>query len=61
MAYPQNGRGFVSMPSQVADDLWHAFILYTHHQPLCCRRAFGHFLHHTPAVALGSESQGNAG
>jgi hypothetical protein len=61
LAYLQSGRGFVSMPSQVADDLWHEFILYTSHYQQFCRRAFGRFLHHTPAVALGSESQGNAG
>src|ERR1700709_2363558 len=29
IAYLMSGRRYVSMPSQVADDLWHEFILYT--------------------------------
>ena len=29
VAYLMSGKRFVSMPSQVADDLWHEFILYT--------------------------------
>jgi hypothetical protein len=54
-------RQFVSMPSQVTDDLWHEFILYTRHYEDFCRRAFGRFMHHTPAVVLGKEQQGNVG
>ena len=54
-------RQFVSMPSQITDDLWHEFILYTRHYDDFCRRAFGRFMHHTPAVALGVGQQGNAG
>lgn len=55
-----NGRP-VSMPSQVADDLWHEFILDTRAYEAFCRRAFGRTLHHTPAMVLGSERASNAG
>lgn len=61
LAYAHSGRKFVSMPSQVVDDLWHEFILYTKNYDLFCRRAFGGFLHHTPAVVLGSDRIANAG
>lgn len=61
LAYLKGGRRFVSMPSQAADDLWHELILYTRHYELFCRRAFGRFLHHTPAVVLGKNRQDNAG
>jgi len=61
LAYLKGGRRFVSMPSQAADDLWHELILYTRHYELFCRRAFGRFLHHTPAVVLGTNRQDNAG
>ena len=43
----------VAMPSQVVDELWHNFILYTRNYQQFCQRAFGFFLHHTPAVAMG--------
>lgn len=61
VAYLMSGKRFVSMPSQVADDLWHQFILYTRDYDAFCRRAFGSFLHHTPAKALGPDKEGNAG
>ncbi len=61
LAYLKSGRRFVAMPSQVADDLWHEFILYTRHYDAFCKQAFGGFLHHTPAVALAHDKQGNAG
>ncbi|MFO1312804.1 MAG: hypothetical protein U1F41_12155 [Burkholderiales bacterium] len=61
LAYHKSGRKFVSMPSQVADDLWHEFILYTRHYHAFCARAFGGFLHHTPAVALGGSKRDNEG
>lgn len=61
IAYLRGGRKFVSMPSQVADDLWHEFILYTRHYQAFCRKAFGRFLHHTPAAVLGPNRQSNAG
>ena len=61
LAYLRSGRRDVSMPSQVADDLWHEFILYTRNYEVFCRQAFGGFLHHTPAVALSASRDGNAG
>lgn len=61
LAYLQSGRRYVSMPSQVADDLWHEFILYTRHYEQFCKQAFGGFLHHTPAVVLSEDKQNNSG
>jgi hypothetical protein len=61
LAHLKSGRRFVSMPSQLADDLWHEFILYTRNYEVFCRRAFGRFLHHSPAAVLGSSAQSNAG
>lgn len=52
---------FVSMPSKVVDDLWHEFILFTKHYDGFCNKAFGKFLHHTPAVVLGSQATANQG
>lgn len=54
LAYLMSGKRYVSMPSQIADDLWHEFILYTREYQAFCRRAFGGFLHHKPAVVLSS-------
>ncbi|HSI37571.1 MAG TPA: hypothetical protein VK946_00705 [Methylotenera sp.] len=51
----------VSMPSEVVDDLWHEFILYTRNYEQFCKRAFGRFFHHTPAVVLGNDKKNNAG
>ena len=61
VAYLMSGNRFVSMPSQVADDLWHEFILYTREYDRFCRRAFGGFLHHTPAVVLSGHRKSNEG
>lgn len=52
LAYLNSGKRYVAMPSQVADDLWHEFILYTRAYDAFCAKAFGGFLHHTPALAL---------
>lgn len=49
------------MPSQVTDDLWHEFILYTRSYDQFCKKAFGRFLHHTPAVVLSSSKMDNEG
>lgn len=43
---------FVSMPSQVVDELWHEFILFTRLYQKFCERALGKYLHHTPAEAM---------
>ncbi len=61
LVYLKGGRRFVSMPSQVVDDLWHEFILYTRNYEQFCGRAFGRFLHHTPAVVLSPDKQNNEG
>jgi hypothetical protein len=61
LAYLRSGNQFVSMPSQVVDDLWHEFILYTKAYDAFCKEAFGRFLHHTPAVVLSADKQNNAG
>jgi hypothetical protein len=61
LAYLMSGGRFVSMPSQVADDLWHEFILYTREYKNFCDKAFGTFLHHTPAVALSKDDSNNDG
>jgi len=61
LAHLKSGRQFVSMPSQVADELWHEFILYTRHYERFCREAFGQFMHHTPAVVLASNQRDNSG
>ena len=52
---------FVSMPSKAVDDLWHEFILFTKHYNDFCKQAFGHFLHHTPAVVLSSQKVADDG
>jgi hypothetical protein len=61
LAHLKSGRKFVAMPSQAVDELWHAFILHTRSYELFCQKAFGQFLHHTPAVVLTSNRQKNAG
>lgn len=55
------GRRMVAMPSQAVDDAWHEFILFTRHYDKFCRRAFGRFLHHTPAAAMNSPTQASDG
>jgi hypothetical protein len=58
----QRARGrFVSMPSQVVDDLWHDFILFTRHYRNFCGKAFGRFLHHTPVEVMPSPHLATAG
>ena len=61
LAYLKGGRNFVAMPSQVVDDLWHEFILYTRTYEAFCNNAFGRFLHHTPAAILTSDRKKNEG
>jgi hypothetical protein len=61
LAHLKSGRKFVSMPSQVTDDLWHELILHTKTYELFCRNAFGRFMHHTPAVVLSSAKASNVG
>jgi hypothetical protein len=61
LCHLKSGRRFVSMPSQVTDDLWHEFILYTRNYQLFCDKAFGGYMHHTPAVALGRGESDDVG
>ncbi|MYN08252.1 glycine-rich domain-containing protein [Pseudoduganella aquatica] len=61
LAHLKSGRMYVSMPSQVADDLWHELILYTKNYQQFCQQAFGRFLHHTPAIVLSKGQRGNDG
>ncbi len=55
------GRRMVAMPSQVVNDAWHEFILFTRHYARFCRGAFSRFLHHTPAEAMRSPTQASDG
>jgi hypothetical protein len=61
LTYHKAKYKYVSMPSEVVDDLWHEFILYTRDYEAFCKQAFGRFFHHTPAVVLGKDKQNNAG
>ena len=54
-------RNFVSMPSQAVDNAWHEFILFTRNYNRFCRKAFGRFLHHTPAEAMQSPTLATEG
>jgi hypothetical protein len=53
LAYLLGGKKFVAMPSRIVDDLWHEFILYTREYEQFCAKAFGRFMHHSPAAAKG--------
>lgn len=61
LAHLQSGCKFVAMPSQVVDALWHEFILYTRHYEAFCKQAFGRYMHHSPAIVLGTRHDSNAG
>ena len=61
LAYLKGGFRYVSMPSQLADELWHEFILNTREYSAFCQQAFGRMLHHTPAAALGANKKHNEG
>ncbi|MDQ3581815.1 MAG: hypothetical protein M3495_09475 [Pseudomonadota bacterium] len=54
----ENGNeAFLSMPSQIVDEAWHEFILCTREYAEFCQRAFGRFLHHTPAESVRNPAQ----
>lgn len=61
LAHLRSGGELVAMPSQVAAELWHELTLYSQDYKAFCDKAFGRFLHLTPAVALGADRQNNAG
>ena len=45
-------RKMVAMPSQIVDDAWHEFILFTRNYKIFCKKSLGRFLHHTPTEAM---------
>lgn len=57
----QAGKKMVSMPSQIVDEAWHNFILFTREYQHFCDQAFGEFLHHTPAEAMTSPTVAQSG
>jgi hypothetical protein len=61
LAHARSGHRFVAMPSQVADEAWHDFILHTRAYESWCKLAFGRILHHSPAEVLGTDPQRNSG
>jgi len=61
LTFLKSGGQRVAMPSQVVDDLWHEFILFTRDYQVFCQAAFGKFLHHTPAVKMGNAKSDNEG
>jgi len=58
IAYLMGKKQRVSMPSQIVDELWHEFILHTREYENFCRKAFGQFMHHSPATGLTEETNG---
>jgi hypothetical protein len=61
MACSRSERQFVAMPSKSVDAMWHEFILHTQAYEHWCQLTLGHFLHHTPAEALGKKADRNDG
>ena len=61
LGYLLSNKQPVGMPSRIADDLWHEFILYTKQYAEFCQQAFGEFFHHTPAAAMGAHKETNTG
>jgi len=57
----EGGKDFISMPSEVVDIAWHEFILFTRKYSDFCNKAFGRFLHHTPAEGLAEPNLAQSG
>jgi hypothetical protein len=55
VAYLMSGKRFVSMPSRIADDLWHEFILYTREYQGFCPQ--GSWLFHASHAGGGVERE----
>lgn len=55
MCYEKNSWSLVVMPSLAVDEAWHEFILFTRQYQAFCQKAFGYYLHHTPAEAMEPE------
>ena len=49
------------MPSQIVDDAWHEFILFTREYEVFCEKAYGYFLHHTPAESMSNPTTAQSG
>ncbi|RDH46244.1 glycine-rich domain-containing protein [Zooshikella ganghwensis] len=60
MCHKANSQ-MVAMPSQVVDDAWHEFILFTRAYSQFCKMAIGQFLHHTPTEAMKSSTDATEG
>ena len=60
MSQLANGT-MLAMPSQIVDEVWHDFILFTRLYQLFCQKALGRFLHHTPTEAMNSPTQATEG
>lgn len=54
-------KNMVAMPSQLVDDAWHEFILFTKSYEAFCSKSIGTFLHHTPTEAMPSATSANEG
>ena len=54
-------KQMVAMPSQVVDEAWHAFILFTRSYKSFSQKALGRFLHHTPTEAMSSPTLAQEG
>ena len=61
LAHLKSGGKFVAMPSQVAAELWRELTLHTQHYETFCNKAFGRFLHHTPAEAMSTQTLATEG
>lgn len=61
LACLRSKKQYVAMPSRVVDAMWHEFILHTRAYQDWCQLALGWFLHHTPALALGTQAKNNDG
>lgn len=57
----EGGRDFMSMPSDAVDSAWHEFILFTRQYADFCDKAFGRFLHHTPAEGMSKPTLAQTG
>lgn len=45
------------MPSEMVDEVWHQFILFTRDYDNFCRSVFGRFIHHQPALPYAKPSR----
>jgi hypothetical protein len=55
LARRPTARLWLSMPSTLADDMWHEFLLHTRDYAVFCDTAFGRFIHHVPESAITPE------